>query len=77
MSAPTPCAWHALPIYRCAAAVKALSALSSEADDGGRDPCMMSNPRPATAADVEGMYLKAMSDPALYPVEEAVAAARL
>ncbi len=38
---------------------------------------MMSNPRPATAADVEEMYLKAMSDPALYPVEEAVAAARL
>ena len=38
---------------------------------------MMSNPRPATAADVEGMYLKAMSDPALYPVEEAVATARL
>jgi alcohol dehydrogenase len=41
------------------------------------DLCILSNARPATAADILGMYEKAMSDPVLYPVEEAVLAARL
>lgn len=41
------------------------------------DVCMLSNARPATRADVMAMYEAAMSDPVLYPVEEAVLAARL
>ena len=41
------------------------------------DVCILTNARPATAADILGMYEAAMSDPVLYPVEEAVASARL
>jgi alcohol dehydrogenase len=41
------------------------------------DLCILSNARPATSADILGMYEAAMSDPVLYPVEAAVASARL
>ena len=41
------------------------------------DVCILHNARPATSADILGMYEAAMSDPVLYPVGEAVAAARL
>jgi alcohol dehydrogenase len=39
------------------------------------DPCMLSTARPASAGDVEAMYLAALADPALYPVEAALATA--
>ena len=42
------------------------------------DPCMLSTPRPASADDIRGMYIKALHDDVLYPVEESAAvAARL
>ena len=41
------------------------------------DLCILSNARRATSSDILSMYKAAMSDPVLYPVEAAVASARL